>query len=245
MSNLTWVTCTTVSFATATSISRNLPAGLQDKDGVFAFVMARSALTAAAGWSLITSVSFTASPTTQTLYLYQKNTVASGDSGSSHTWTQASSGRMAVSYAVVRGSGQKPFAQETSTSSLTSTSFTITPPALTSERNNEVFLIGVSSIEALNSAATPTAPTGSTLFTGSSLGDYRMAGAYISRSEGQANSGTFNIQPGQSSTTNSLGAITARIVDNDFSPAAASMNLAGSAPVLGGLGGSRVTVFQY
>lgn len=214
MANVSWVAGTTTATTTGTSLASSLPAGINDNDGVFAFVESRSALTPPAGWSWVYGVTFTGGTTTQYLDCYRKDSVTSGNSSQSFTWNQAASAPLCITYAVVRGaSGNVTVIQTANSATGSGTTGVITPWALTADRGLEMFLIGASVVNQTTSTYTPTVPSGYTLWSGG-VTNNRVAGAYKIMDTGGANSGVFTMSAATSG--NALGALTIRVVDRSF-----------------------------
>lgn len=214
-SGISWVAGTTSAFVTsATSIASSTPAGIQNNDGLFAFVFARSTLTPPSGWTLVASQATTSSPTTQTLYVYRKNTVASTDSSTSFTWTQASANRMGVTYAVARASGGSlRVAGGIGTNVInTSGGDTIAAPGYYASRASELVLMAVTVISNTASSFAQTPPSGSTLWSGT-VADNRLGGAYQVRNEGQV-AGSANWTASSGASSNGLAAITLGLYDS-------------------------------
>jgi hypothetical protein len=190
--SLSWVAGTVAAYVSSTTQNVTTPAGIEDNDGVFALVFTRSTATPPAGWTLVTSGTASGGGPTQTLHIYRKDTVVAADSSTSYTWTQASSGRMGVAYAVVRATGGLVVVVQSSVATLNyAYVLGINAPVLTATAGSgELFIIAANTTVLFNSF-TPTAPTGATLFTGNGTDD-RLGGAYQVRSAGQSNSAYFN-----------------------------------------------------
>jgi hypothetical protein len=82
-------------YFTATSMTTTVPGTAAANDLLVAAVMHRAAITPPSGWTLVDTISYTDSGTTQSLSMYKKVAV-SGDVGAVLTWNQATSTRMAV-----------------------------------------------------------------------------------------------------------------------------------------------------
>lgn len=204
---ITWVGGTTlVTVASGTSVSANLPSGLQDGDLLLAFVFARSAITPPAGWTEVVTTSTYGSA--QRFAAYKKDTVSSGDSGASLSFTQASSGRMGVVFAAARGG--KPLVNHVLVSTALNTNYAISPPVISSNLSNSLFIVAASPfLTATSGSVTPTESTGATLFSGS-VEQNRIAAFRKSASYSDSYAGSINVWPAGSpgDTTNSIGAIT-------------------------------------
>lgn len=201
--------------ASGTTISSpTTPAGILNGDGLFALVFARSALTPPAGWTLVASRANTGT-LTQTLYIYQKNSVTTGDSSTAFTWTQATSGRMGLAYITARStSGSIVIAQvgdsETDYSVSTPYPQNVTISTLTATVNGELFLIAASAESASGSTNTWTAPTGATARTTAVQNDSRLIGFTQARDNGQSNASPATLSAG-ASTANFYTNITVRL----------------------------------
>lgn len=184
---ISWISGTTSVYAVSTSLNATTPAGIENDDGLFAFVMTRSVLTPPSGWTVVASGSAFGSSNTQYLYAVKKNTVTSADSSVAVTWTQASNARIGVTYALVRGDGKKITVSEfaiNNTSYYYGTTYNI--PSLTATSpNGELFLGGITSVIVLGSF-TSTPPSGMTLWSAGTT-DNRLHGAYQARAAGQNN----------------------------------------------------------
>ena len=182
--------------ANGTSISSpSTPAGVLAGDGLFAILYGRSTLTPPSGWTLVVSQENPGN-ITQTLYVYRKNTTDPGDSSTAFTWTQAVSGRMGLSYCLVRSSSGTITAAESAgaradfASALT---HSIPVPVLTASVNGELFIIAGTSLVADQSPnnSTWTAPSGATMRTTPAAPENRLGFATQSRDAGQSNSTPF------------------------------------------------------
>lgn len=190
--SLSWVAGTVAAYVSSTTQAVTTPAGIIDDDAVFALVFTRSTCTPPAGWTLVTSGTASGGGPTQTLHIYRKDTVVAANSSTSYTWTQASSARMGVAYAVVRSTGGLVVISQSAVATLDyAYVYGIDAPVLTATAGSgELFLIAANTTVLFNSF-TPTAPSGATLFTGNGTDD-RLGGAYQARSAGQSNSAYFN-----------------------------------------------------
>ncbi|MEY2653623.1 MAG: hypothetical protein RLZZ524_651 [Pseudomonadota bacterium] len=209
--SVAWVGGTAATFATSTSVSRNAPSGLSTGDTLLAAVFARSAITTPSGWTkLLETSEFTDGGTNQRLAVFSKDSVTSADSGASFSWTQASSLRMGVCYAALTGTGANSSSAATENSSFAD--FKITPATKTATANGQAIVVFASQVITNGSTHSPTPPTSFTLFTGTSVSDCRLGGAYRLVNSGQSNSGDFDFFPGyvedEFSVPNGFGAIT-------------------------------------
>lgn len=213
---ISWVAGTTSGYvASATSIASSTPAGIQNDDGVFAFVFARSALTAPAGWTLLASQACVSTTVTQTLYVYRKNTVTSADSSTSFTWSQASANRMGVTYAVVRAAeGDVRVAPGIGANFATNTTTTtVTAPGYYASRSAEMALLAATTVLAPATSGTPTPPSGATLWSGT-VAENRLGAAYDALNEGEQGGGAnWTISSG-TVTSNGVAAITLGVYDS-------------------------------
>lgn len=201
------------SYATsATSFGLVLPPGISPGDKLFAAVVARSAITPPAGWTLHTSVDCASAVTAlQRLSVFTKDSAAPADSGATATFTQATAGRMGAMAVVVRRDGGSPVIASASTAVVNTTSTNaVTPPVATSTRNGQLALVFATTINAQAVSALPTAPSNFDLITSTPIAEYRLACAYQSLDETQSSRGTITFDNG-TPTNNGLAAITFRI----------------------------------
>lgn len=201
--SVSFVAASGATYATATSINTpSSPAGIANGDGLFAIVFARSALTPPAGWTLVGSQA-NVGATTQTLYIYRKDTVTTGDSSTAFSWGQSVSGRMGLAYVVARStSGTITEAQvsgaETDYAVATAYPQNVTVPTLTAGVDGELFLIAATC--ELTSGSWPwTAATGATLRTTTPQTDNRLIAATQSRNTGQSNASPMTTGTGSAS----------------------------------------------
>lgn len=192
------------------------PAGISNGDGIYAVVYGRSALTAPSGWTLVDSQANNdpGTGTTQTLYVYRKDTVTTADSSTSFNWQQASSGRMGLAYLVVQANTGTIVEAETNsaeTDAPSGSSWNATVQTLTATEDNELFLIAAMAISATAGSDTWTAPTGATLRTTASAAQNRLSAATQSRNTGQSNATPYGFSTGGSPTLNYLATITIRL----------------------------------
>jgi hypothetical protein len=145
------------------------------------------------------------------LYLAQKNTVTAADSSVSVTWTQAFSNRFGVTYAVVRGDGQKITVSEAAvvTKSYDYSSFIDLPLRAATADGGEIFLGAATAISLFN-PFTAVPPSGMTLWTGGGT-DHRLSAAYQARATGQVNTQTYD--PTNSFDENGLVGMLVRVRD--------------------------------
>lgn len=166
--------------SSSTSLTLTGPTGVTDSEGegLYAFVLARSAITEPSGWSLVVSQSAAYTGFTQYLECFVKDSVSSADSGGMWSWTQASSGRFEGWIAHVRSDMGSPRVIKTQTASfsLTSQGQDVPISALNTERGNELSLFGTSTV--LSSGAwTYTPPTDYTTWITGSFSS-RVKGGY-------------------------------------------------------------------
>lgn len=171
--------------------SPSTPPGIASGDGLFAIVFGRSALTPPAGWTLVKSQA-NADANLQTLYVYRKDAVTTGDASTAFIWAQAASGRMGLAYIVARStSGTITVAQsdglETDVPSSPSPQ-NVPVPTLTATTAGELFLMAATSLSGSVSTNTWTASSGATLRTIGAQPNNRLAAATQSRNAGQSNS---------------------------------------------------------
>jgi hypothetical protein len=210
-----WVAGTTqVVNDNSTTINATTPAGISDGDTLLAAVFARSAITPPAGWtSLIETAVFTGggAEISQRLAVFSKDTVTSGNSSTSYTWTQADGGetsRMGVVYAVA--SGVDTITSDSVTESESADDWTITPDTLTASGDALLLCFMSTIFGGISQTATP--PTSFTLFSGGTQANYRLGAARRAVTAGQGNSGTFSLNSspdaGDLGINNGNGAIT-------------------------------------
>lgn len=193
--------------------SPSTPFGIENGDGIYAFVFARSALTPPAGWTLVDS-QVNVGSVTQTLYVYKKDTVTTGDASTSFNWQQDSSGRMGLAYVVVRSSTGIIVDAETDsaeTDAPSGTSWDATVPILTATEDGEMFLLAATAELASASANTWTPPSGSTLRAGNNQPNNRLAAATQSRNSGQSNSSPYAFDASSTAALNYFSTITIRL----------------------------------
>lgn len=108
---ISWVAGTDPVRVTATTVAASTPAGLANDDALFAFVTVKesTSCTPPAGWSLLDSVTATHPARSVKLFVFQKDTVTSGNSSTSYTFTAGTSAVLELFYAAVR-SGSTTFA---------------------------------------------------------------------------------------------------------------------------------------
>jgi hypothetical protein len=172
--------------------------------------MARSAITTPSGWTkLVETAQFDDGAIFQRVAVFSKTTVTSSDSSQSITWTQASSARMAVTYAVLSGVGSLEDSDTATLNSQPEGTWSITPPSISATQNGSMFMCFASTIDGESLGMTPVAPSGFTLFSGYNLGTLRLSGAYKAANNGDSISGAFNLDdaPPSGLGTNALGAV--------------------------------------
>ena len=211
----------------------------------------RSALTTPSGWTkLVETAEFnTSSPLYQRLAIFSKDTVTTSDASASFSFAQASAARMGLLYAVARG--VSTITTDPTTRNAVD-SWQITPDTLTASTNSSLLLVfassivsGGTSISPFNGTVTPGVPASFTLFSGSGLADYRLAGARRAVNSGEGNSGIVNFVVGGDTPTeegigdNGLGAITMLLAPAGTPP----VNAYASAP--GPLGAPAVVARTY
>lgn len=211
MAGVSWVGGTVGVMGSGTAITATTPSGIQDGDALLAWVTARSTVTPPAGWSLVTSVPVTASSITQTLHLYRKDTVTSGNASTAYTFNQTSSLTYGICYQVVRAESGVVVLRDASTATSTG-STTVTPAAVTADRGQEMTLIGAGCILQTTSTYLPTPPTGFTLSSSNPTNNRCMA-CYRQTNTDYVNSGTFLLSASSSNQGNN--AITVRATDQE------------------------------
>lgn len=206
---ITWVGSSNLVTSNATTVAATTPASLQSGDLLIAFVFARSAITAPSGWTLIdeTALFGLNNSDDQRLAAYEKDTVTSGDSSQSITWTQASSARMGVVYTAARNAAIAETATKVEQTDYTE----IYPPVLTATEDGELFLMAASTY-ALESEdqITPQEPFSTDLVSGTQIASYRLAVVKDVLNTNESNSGYFSFDWGVFSA-NELGAMTIRL----------------------------------
>lgn len=166
------------------------PGGIQNGDGLFAILLARSAVTPPSGWALVASQSVVGA-TAQSVYVYQKTTVTTGDSSTAFTWTQASTGRMGLAYVVCRSSTGLLQILESSgvtTSNASALTHNVTAPVLTAGTDGQLFILAACAVLGNTDTNTWTAPSGASLRSTASQGNNRLAAATQLRNAGDSNS---------------------------------------------------------
>lgn len=179
-------------------VAHSTPPGIAANDAVFATVFATSTLTPPPGWSLVISQTTVGAAFPRTAYIYRKDSVSSGDSSTSYSWSQSASGRIGVAYCVARSNtGTVTHAQSEGLASNTTTTATgsvnAACPTLTASADGELFILMAVSESANTGGNTWTAPTGSTRFTLSAQNNWRLAAATQARDNGQSNSSPFTV----------------------------------------------------
>ena len=213
MAGVAWVGGTIQVTGSGTSIAAAAPSGLQTGDCLIAWVIARSALTPPAGWTLLGSIAHVSGGgTTQTLYCYRKNSVTAGDSGATFTFTQASSLTYGICYQAARADSGVAVVRSLQTTNLNNTAtVAITPPAVTVDRGLEIVLLAGATIVASTGSFSPTPPTGFTMTSGTNEANYRCMAAQRPAVEGLTTSGTFTLL--SSGSGNGIAAIILRVTD--------------------------------
>lgn len=194
------------------SVSANAPSGLADGDALFAAVFARGTpVTAPSGWTLQSSASatFSGAGLTQYLRVFRKDTVVSGNSGASYTFSCTTSGdfdtdRMGVLYSAFRGVDSVPTISAANSDEITT--WSITPSAVTASTDGSMIAAFASGIFG-TSSSTPTPPSSFTLSSGGPFSSIRLAAAYRAVNSGQSNSGAFVLASG-TAPTHGMGAAT-------------------------------------
>jgi len=216
---VTFVSSTTTGYVDgATSINiPSTPSGIQAGDGLFACLFSRSALTPPAGWTLVKSQTNT-TITTQTLYVYRKDSVTSADSGQSFTWNQANAGRMGLHYTVVRStSGNITVAESAGT-----TNNPVAPPlaepanipTLTADVDGELFLMCATAAVATFGAGngdTWAPSAGATLCSTAFAENNRLAVQTQARNAGQSNASPMTKTSNVGPQDNAYSGITVRL----------------------------------
>lgn len=211
---VTFVSSTTTGYVDgATSINTpSTPSGIQAGDGLFACLFSRSALTPPAGWTLVKSQTNT-TITTQTLYVYRKDSVTSSDSGQSFTWNQANAGRMGLHYTVVRStSGNITVAESAGTTNNSAAHANI--PTLTADVDGELFLMcATAAVATFGGGGGDTwAPSaGATLRSTAFAENNRLAVQTQARNAGQSNASPMTKTSTIGDADNAYSGITVRL----------------------------------
>lgn len=211
-----WVNGTGQFAASASSITVDVPNGIESGDSLLVGVFSRRTQLTPSGWTLLRTqiVATTISAPSDFVFgfsVYAKDTVTAGDSGGSFVFSTTSTGDVFALACVLRG------VLSISTASASNDNFDgyrVTPASLTSGSNGSMHLILAGQITSDPAAVTPIPPAGFTLGSGGSVAFCAMASGYRASSNGQSNSGDFNLNAlGASSITlggglNGIGAIT-------------------------------------
>lgn len=211
-----WVAGTPQATEVNEFIEVNLPLGIENGDTVLAGVLSRRSQVTPTGWTLLRTQAIVATLTnpndfTFVLSVYSKNTVTAADSGAFQEFAQTSLGSIAVVLVVLRGVLSVASASATADNF---DGFEVTPPALSATSNGSMHVVFAGQARRLSSAITPTPPTGFTLGSGAPVSTCAIASAYRASTNGQSNSGVFNLaSPGASSVAlsgglNGIGGIT-------------------------------------
>lgn len=180
----------------ATTQDQTIPATAQEDDLLLAFVMHSDTLTPPAGWVLVDSETVT---TTVTQYTsVYKRIAQSGDGGTTQTWTQATSQRIAVHYHVYRKTGGCDVLQTNKVTN-TSTVSTSVPP-LTATGITQRGIFACSWVTALTTSTIST--TFGVLTTPVSLANNRLGVAHKSLASTETLSGAM---ASNTATTGSVG----------------------------------------
>lgn len=197
----------------ATTISvPSSPSGVQNGDGLFAILMARSAVTPPSGWSLVASQAVVGA-TAQSLYIYRKDTVTTGDSSTAFVWTQASAGRMGLAYIVCRSSTgllQILESAGVTTSTASATSHNVTAPILTSGTEGQLFILAACAVLGNADTNTWVAPSGASLRSTATQAHNRLAAATQIRNTGASNSSPWT-HTLSAASFNEFAALTIRV----------------------------------
>lgn len=211
--------------ATGTSInSPSTPPGIQDGDAVYAFIYSRSTLTPPSGWTLIDSQSNSNPDTSanQTLHVYRKETVTSGDSSTAYTWNQSASGRMGLAYVVVRsdsGAIVEAEVKKAAQNFTSASSFNVLVPHVVAETHGELVLVAASAITASTTLPdTWAAPSGATMTTTATQEQNRLAVAHHARNRGQGNTTPMTLTAATGPFTNHTMVIVLRVRPADAMP---------------------------
>lgn len=176
-------------YASASSQAQTTPGGIAAGDLLLAFVMHRSPLTAPAGWTLVASQSCTYTTTTQFMSVY-KRIAQSGDAGSSQTWTQETSGFIAVHIHAYRSSSGCDVVDFDSYAINGGSSLSAAYAVSTATANNQIGVMAGTAIFVTAGSPSMAASLG-TRTTPSSEANNRMCVAYVGRNSGHQTVGSF------------------------------------------------------
>ena len=191
---VSWVAGSTFTHTTATSITAAAPAGIANDDTLLAAVFAQTDFSTPSGWTkVIESEYWTEDEELQIMAVFSKNTVTTSDASANFTFSQTSSGLIGIVYAVARDADG--VAESATNVNPLVTVNTQAPPTLTADGNGQLLIVFGSCRIPDAAAATPTVPTSFTRFSGDSLTNYRLVGAYRAVNNGQSNSGSFDFDP--------------------------------------------------
>ena len=177
---VTWVAASAPVGAQSTSIGATTPAGIANDDVLLAAVFAVSSITAPSGWTQVAATTtFTDGVLLGRLELWKKNSVTTADASTSFTWSQADADFISVAYAVTSDTS---IIDTTSTAiEDNSTDWSITIPLLSGTGADQMLIAFAAMTDGDNSGSdsrSPTPPSGTTLATGASATEYRVAIAY-------------------------------------------------------------------
>lgn len=220
---VSFVAGTTATIAYANVISATAPASLNNGDGLYAFIAARSnsVSIAPSGWTLIAS-QYQAYDYGVRLYLYSKNTVTNADSSVNFTWTFNYSDYVSISLAAARSaSGLKPKIDELIINAVSNSSGdypVIRTAAVTNfGGEQELVLFIAAQSQTYNTFTAPTVPAGSTQWTGVTNNNAtfnRMVGAYQALPyEATTGGDLFYLSSSNFSTYHSLVCFTIKLRD--------------------------------
>lgn len=181
-----------------TSENQTIPT-CEEGDLLLAVVMHRSALTPATGWTLVVGNLATSTPSPTGLHGLSicKRIAQSGDSGSSTTWTQATSQRMAVHIMAFRKDRGSPQVIDGDTGTLDNTAATsIAIPEVAATEDGQIGIAFATSAFAVNPDLTFTGMhlhmTGSVQTTPEDELDNRLCGGYVVMTAGDVTEGTIS-----------------------------------------------------
>lgn len=218
---VTWVAASAPVGAQSTSIGATTPAGIANDDVLLAAVFAVSSITAPSGWTQVAATTtFTDGVLLGRLELWKKNSVTTADASTSFTWSQADADFISVAYAVTRDTS---IIDTTSTAiEDNSTDWSITIPSLSGTGADQMLIAIAAMTDGDNSGSdsrSPTPPSGTTLATGASATEYRVAIAYRTATGSDSISGAFALHnTGSPAFPIGMGAISARLLPSAGTP---------------------------
>lgn len=202
-------------YAVSTSQNVSIPT-VSIGDLLIATVMHRDTLTPETGWTFVASAtgSLTSPSVDQTVSVY-KRVAQSGDSGSSTTWSQATSQRIATNIAAFSGDASLAV-DDFATSNQTDVNTNLTPFAEVSPTDNFVgFAVGSNILANASPSATSVTPeAGWTLLSPSSIVENRLGISHKGLGASELTSGDYT----HSFTSDTTGTSSVTLIISDASP---------------------------